>query len=524
MNIAYLLVNSVNKYPDRIAIISEKKRFSYRIFNQRVNRLAHALRRYGCKKGDRVALMFFNTYQFAEIYFATIKLGAILTPVNFRFVGEEIEYIVNNSESSFFFFAKEFQETIASIYQGLHTVKNFIGVDAPKGNFAHDYESFLSLGELYEPEVEIWENDPCQIMYTSGTTGKPKGAIITHGNVLWNLMNTIVGREDHPGEISLIIGPLYHTAALNNHFTIQIALCGTSILIKKFDPETVLQYIEKEKVNVISGSPAMYNLLLQYPKLHHFDTHSITKCTAGSAILPQEIKERLVEIFPNANGIYDVYGCTEASPTITILSGRDSFRKHGSVGPPVPFLQARIVNEDGRTLPPNQIGELVCQGPNVMQEYYKNEEATKETIKGGWLYTGDLATIDDDGYLYIVDRKKDMIVSGGENIYPREIEEVLFRHSAIADVAVVGIPDPIWGETVKAFIVLKEGKMINEQEVIDFCKDHLASYKKPRAIEFVSSIPKNPSGKPLKRLLKERDGKGGDGEKVSNLKLLTKNK
>jgi len=344
-------------------------------------------------------------------------------------------------------------------------------------------------------------------MYTSGTTGKPKGAVITHGNVLWNLINTILGREDHPGEVSLIIGPLYHTAALNNHFTIQIALGGTSILVKRFDPEIVLGYIEKEKVNVISGSPAMYNLLLQYPQLDHFDTRSIAKCTAGSAILPQEIKERLLQVFPQANGIYDVYGCTEASPTITILNGKDSFRKHGSVGPPVAFLQARVVDEEGRPLPPGQAGELVCRGPNVMQGYYKNQEATREAIKDGWLYTGDVATADEEGYFYIVDRKKDMIISGGENIYPREIEEVLFRHPAIADVAVIGIPDETWGEAVKAFIVPKHGKTIDEQEVIDFCKDHLASYKKPKAIELVSSIPKNPSGKPLKRILRSESQK-----------------
>jgi fatty-acyl-CoA synthase len=517
MNVAYLLVNSASNYPDRIAIISEGECLSYKIFNHRVNRLAQAMRRYGLKKGDRVALMFFNTHHFAEVYFATIKLGALLTPVNFRFVGEEIEYIVNNSGASFFFFAREFQETIANLYQGLHTVKNFIGVDVEKGDFAHDYESFLSSGEPDEPKIVIHENDPCQVMYTSGTTGKPKGAVITHGNVLWNLINTIQGREDHGGEVSLIIGPLYHTAGLNNHFTIQIALGGTSILVKRFEPEIVLRYIEKEKVNVISGSPAMYNLLLQYPKLDHFDTRSITKCTAGSAILPQEIKERLLKIFPKANGIYDVYGCTEASPTITILNGEDSLRKHGSVGPPVPFLQARVVDEDGSPFPPNQVGELICRGPNVMQGYFKNEEATRETIKNGWLYTGDLARVDEEGYFYIVDRKKDMIVSGGENIYPREIEEVLFRHPAIADVAVIGIPDSIWGEAVKAFIVTKEGKTIDEQEVIDFCKSHLASYKKPKSVEFVDSIPKNPSGKPLKKLLKERDGKGGDDRKISNL-------
>jgi fatty-acyl-CoA synthase len=508
MNIAYLLVNSAHNYPDRIAIISEERRFSYKTFNHRVNRLAQAMRRYGVKKGDRVAVMFFNTHHFAEAWFATIKLGAVLTPVNFRFVGEEIEYIANNSESSFLFFGKEFQETIAGICQTLKTVKNFVGVEAGKEGFAHDYESFLSLGEPDEPEVETGENDPCQIMYTSGTTGKPKGAVITHGNMLWNLINTILGREHHQGEVSLIIGPLYHAAALNNHFTVQVALGGTSIMIKNFEPEIVLRYIEKEKANVISGSPAMFNFLLQYPRLDQFDTRSITKCTAGASILPQEIKQRLLQVFPEANGVYDLYGCTEASPTITTLNARDSFRKHGSIGPAVPFLQARIVNEEGMPLPPNQVGELVCRGPTVMQGYYKNQEATEETIKNGWLYTGDLATVDEEGYFYIVDRKKDMIISGGENIYPREIEEVLLRHPAIADAAVIGIPDQTWGETVKAFVVPKEGETVTEKEVIDHCREYLASYKKPTQVAFISSIPRNPSGKALKRVLRSESRSG----------------
>jgi fatty-acyl-CoA synthase len=224
MNVPYLLVNSAGNYPDRIAIISEGERFSYKTFNHMVNRSAQSMRKYGLQKGDRVALMFFNTHHFAEVYFATIKLGAVLTPVNFRFVGEEIEYIVNNSESSFFFFAKNFQETVGSIQQRLNTVKNFIGVNIEKTAFAHNYEAFLSSGEPGEPKVEIQANDPCQIMYTSGTTGKPKGALIIHGNIFWNLMDTIFLREHKAGEVSLIIGPLYHTAALNNHFTVQVAL------------------------------------------------------------------------------------------------------------------------------------------------------------------------------------------------------------------------------------------------------------------------------------------------------------
>lgn len=502
MNVAYLLVNSAGKYPDRTAIISEEKHFSYKAFNQRVNRLAHAMKQHGLKKGDRVAMMFFNTYQFAEVYFAAVKSGAVATPVNFRFVADEIEYIMNHCEACFFFFGKEFEETIESTYDKLSEIKYFVCVDAQKNGFAHDYENFLSSGKSKEPEVDAGENDPCQIMYTSGTTGKPKGAVITHGNILWNLYNTISGREDQSGEISLIIGPMYHTAGLNNHFTIQVALGGTCILIKKFEPETVLRYIEEKKANIISGSPSMYNILLQHRKLNDFDTSSITKCTSGAAILPVEIKEKLLNIFPKANGVYDVYGCTEASPTITILNGKDSFRKHGSVGQAVRFLQAKVIDEDGNATPPNQIGELTCKGPNVMQEYYKDCKATKEVIKNGWLYTGDLATIDDEGYFYIVDRKKDMISSGGENIYPRELEEVLFGHPAISDVAVVGIPDDAWGESVKAFVVLQKGMNMDKQDVIEYCKKHLASYKKPKAVSFVESIPKNPSGKVLKRLLK----------------------
>lgn len=502
MNISSLLSNSANKYPDTIAIISGDRRICYRIFNERVNQLAHAMMQHGLQKGDRVALMFFNTYHFSEVYFASLKIGAVATPVNFRFVGDEIEYIVNNSESSFFFYDKEFQETIASVYQRLKTVEHFIGVDEGGRGIAHDYETFLCAGKPEEPEVEIGENDPCQIMYTSGTTGRPKGAVISHSNVFWNLMNTILTRDHKIGETSLIIGPLYHTAALNNHFTVQVALGGTSIMIRKFDPETVLGYIEKERANVISGSPAMFNLLLQHPRLEKFDTRSITKCTAGAAILPQEIKRRLLKIFPEANGVYDLYGCTEASPTITTLKGKDSFRKHGSVGLPAPFLQAKVVDEGGTPLPPNQVGELVCRGPNIMQGYYNDPEATREAIKDGWLYTGDLAKVDEEGYFYVVDRKKDMIVSGGENIYPREIEEVLMQHHAIADVAVVGVPDQTWGETVKAFLVLREGETATEKGIIDFCKKHLASYKKPTQVAFVSSIPRNPSGKVLKRMLR----------------------
>jgi len=505
MNIGYLLFNSALKYPDRIAIISEGRRISYKLFNLRANKVAQAMKGCGLKKGDRVAIMFFNTYQFVEVYFAAAKIGAVATPVNYRFVGEEIEYIINHSEARFFFFGAELCETIAGIQKELKTVDKFIGVDTGKFDLAYNYEEFLSSGKPDEPQEKINENDPCQIMYTSGTTGKPKGAVITHGNLFWNLMNTIQGRDHRTGEVSVIINPLFHTAALNNHFTVQVALGGTSILVRRFDPELVLKLIEEERANVISGSPTIFDLLLQHPRFDTFDIQSITKCTSGASALPQKTKEKLIDAFPNSHGVYDLYGCTEASPTITTLKANNSLKKHGSVGLPVPFLHAKVVDEAGEPLALNEVGELVCRGPNVMQGYFKDSDATKEAIKDGWLYTGDLAKMDEEGYFYIVDRKKDVIVSGGENIYPREIEEVLLRHPAIADIAVVGVPHVTWGETVKAFVVLKDGKALSEQEIIEFCKAHLASYKKPTVVEILSEIPKNPSGKVLKRLLRKKD-------------------
>jgi len=240
--------------------------------------------RYGLKKCDRVAAMFYNTHHFAEVYFASLKLGASLTPVNSRFVGDEIEYILNNSERAFFFFGQEFHETVSDIQDKPKTVSHFIGVNAGEQHFALDYETFLSSRDDREPEIQ-GSDEVCQIMYTSGTTGTPKGAMITHRNIFWNCMNTISCREHRPGEISLIIGPLFHTAGLDNHLTAQLALWGTSILIKKFEPEEVLHHIAEDKANVISGSTTVFNLLVHYPQLDQFDTRSITKCTSRSAIL-----------------------------------------------------------------------------------------------------------------------------------------------------------------------------------------------------------------------------------------------
>jgi acyl-CoA synthetase (AMP-forming)/AMP-acid ligase II len=510
MDVGRILTLTANKFPERVAILFGNQRFTYGEFNDRVNRFAHFLLQKGLKKGDKVAALLFNSSPLVEVYFGTAKAGGVFTPINFRFAPEEVTYIVNHSDARFFVYGKEFSDLVEMIRPRLKKVKIFISVGGQGLKKAFDYETVLKRSKKDEPAVPLSEKDECQLMYTSGTTGRPKGALLTHGNILWNLVNVIIGREDSEGEISLVVGPLYHTAALNNHFTVRVAMAGTSILVKNFEPGRVMEVIEKEKVNVISGAPAMYHLLLALPDLEKYDTRSVTKCTAGSAILPHETKERLLKLFPNANGIYDVYGCTEASPNITILKAKDSLRKRECVGPPLPFLEVRIVDEKERDVSVETVGELICRGPNVMKGYYKDKEATRKALKGGWLHTGDLARRDEEGFIYIVDRKKDMIISGGENIYPREIEEVLYHHPKIQEAAVIGVPDPLWGESVKAIVVLKTGEAMKEEEVIEYCKRYVASYKKPKSVEFVEILPRNPSGKVLKKVLREKTLQKGE--------------
>lgn len=502
MNVGRLLTNTVGKKSNHIAIIFENRSWTFKELNERVNRMCNVLMKMGVQKNDRVALMFFNSIHFVESYFAAIKIGAIVVPVNFRFVGREIEYVINDSGAKVFLFGEEFHEVISQIRSDLSGVVAFITVNSQDRSAMLDYEELIGAERAIEPNVDIKEEDPCQILYTSGTTGRPKGAVLTNENILWSLVNTIIGREEKPGEIALIIGPLYHVAGLNIHLTTQIALGGTSILIKKFDPIQVLEIIQREHATTISGAPSMYRMLLQHLEAHSFDVSSITKCTVGAAILSTETKKQLEKYFPNIKGIYDVYGSTEVG-IASILQAEDSWLKEGSVGKPMPFVQVKIVDEQDRPLDAGMVGELVCCGPNVMVGYNGEEEETRLAFKGGWFHTGDLARMDEEGYIYIVDRKKDMIVSGGENIYPREIEEILYMHPSIIDAAVVGIEDPLWGESVRAFVVKKEGESLKEDDVVNYCKQHLASYKKPKVVVFIEEIPRNPSGKILKNKLRK---------------------
>jgi fatty-acyl-CoA synthase len=504
MNLGRLLKNSAERYPDRVAIVSGGGRWTYQEFDARTDYLAAAMLKAGLEKGDRVALLFFNGIHFAETYFAVAKAGLVATPINFRLVAREMAYQVEDCQARAFFYGSDFEETVEGIRGELDTVRLLVSPKGSSPSPAKEYEDFLTGAGRLGSLPHLTEEDPCQIIYTSGTTGKPKGAVITHGNLAWNIVNTVYGRQDRPGDRALIIGPLFHTAALNNHFSLQVAIGGTSILIRKFEPESLLATIERERATLMSGSPAIYNMLMQHPAADKYDRRSILRVTAGGDKLPTETKKRIVEFFPNIEGVVDLYGCTEASPTIAVINARDSMRKDGSVGPAPPFMHARIVGEDDHSLAPGEVGEVVCRGPNVMKGYHDNPEASAEALRNGWLHTGDLGRTDEEGFFYIVDRKKDMIVSGGENIYPREVEDVLYSHPEIVDAAVVGAPDPLWNECVFAYIVKRSGSELDAQGVTDFCKARMASYKKPKHVLFVRELPRSLAGKVLKRDLRER--------------------
>ncbi|WP_274379394.1 AMP-binding protein [Alkalihalobacterium alkalinitrilicum] len=340
------------------------------------------------------------------------------------------------------------------------------------------------------------------ICYTSGTTGNPKGAVLSHKNLILGAINNVVEAKIPNGTKQLLTTPIFHIAGIA-FILINCTVAGTTVIHRDFNPAQVLETIQDEKINSIFLVPAMWNFVTQHPDIDKYDLSSLVLSTTGAAICPLEVKKRILYYFPNTR-LLDNFGQTEMSPTTTMLQPEDSFRKSASVGKPVLNVEIRVVDENMNDVPIGEIGEIVYRGPTLMKGYYKKPEATEEAFKGGWFHSGDLVRLDDEGFVYVVDRKKDMIISGGENIYPAEVEAALYKHDAVLEVAVIGVPDEKWGESVKAYIVLKQGKTMSEDEVLEHCKQHVASYKKPKYVEFISELPRNTSGKILKRVLRDQ--------------------
>jgi fatty-acyl-CoA synthase len=477
-------------------------------FDRRVNRLANSLPEIGITRGERVAALFPNNPEFLELLFAAGKIGAIMGPLNFRLAPLELAYVLNDSGAKVMFYTPEFAAQAAEIKSLSTPVEHFIAV-GPGNEGDKDYESWVSAAPDTEPvvEEEVGLDDPHFIMYTSGTTGKPKGAVLTHGNTIWNGVNGVLMYTLNEKDVNLVAAPLFHIGALSAAATPTIYTGGKLVLLRFFVPDMVLTAIEEHGVTTMFGIPVMFLLMSMSPLFESADLSSIRAMIAGGAPCPVPLIEKYL-----AKGVLfsQGYGLTETAPAVSALPEDDIETKRGSAGKPCFHVDIKIFDENDDELPSGEMGEIVIKGPNVFKEYWNMPEETARALRGGWFHTGDMGRIDEGGYLYIVDRKKDMIISGGENIYPAEVEDCIHAHPLVADVGVVGMHDQKWGEAPLALVVIAPGEELTEDEVIEFCRARLARFKTPKKVIFVDELPRTPTGKILKKDLRAKYVEGGD--------------
>jgi fatty-acyl-CoA synthase len=492
--------------PRKRALIFEDRPFTYQELNLRTNQLCHLLLDLGVQKGDRISVLLYNGHPYLEIFFALSKIGAILVPLNWRLAGPELEFILKDSGTRMIIFDSEFKEVLASIRPHLNLSNgDYISIGSPCPAWAKDYEKGLLECPVGEPHLQVTagNEDPHMLMYTSGTTGLPKGAILSHRKTFFNALNADLFYNLTSKDIMIVTRPLFHSGGLLVEAAPVLYKGGTLILKRRFRSHEILETIQKYRVTVLEMAATVYQFMLQECDLNQYDLSSIRCYFTGGERVP---KAMLKEYHRKGIAISQIFGQTEAS-TITFLSPEDAVPKMGSVGLPVFHGEVRIVDKAGKEASPGEVGEIMIKGPTLMSGYWNRPELTAETIRDGWLYTGDLARMDEEGYMYIVDREKDMYISGGENVYPSEIEKVLHTHPKIFDAGIVGIPDEKWGEVGKAFIVLKPTETMGNGEVIEFLKGKVAEYKIPKAVEYIEALPKTASGKIQKFLLKEAHGK-----------------
>lgn len=490
--------------PDREALVDvlTGRRFTYRQLNERANRLANGWRsRWDVEKGDRIAILAKNCPEYIEAFFAAAKLGAILVPVNIRLTGPELSYIFHDCEPRGAVLGEDFLETVAQI-MGEISVKNYLLLDGAQADSMHPYEDFLNLSEPDTPTLDEENSldDPHVILYTSGTTGYPKGAIQTHGNILFNSVNANVGLDLASTDVTLCGLPLFHTGGLHVMTTPTLHVGGTVVIQRAFDAGEALKIIHEKQVNTIFFVSTMWQFMSQHQDFEKTDFSNLRLAWTGGAPCPLPV----IEAYQKKGVAFrQGYGLTEVGPDAMLLPAEDAVRKAGSIGKP-PFHSAlRIVDEDDRDVSPMEIGEIIFRGPTVTTGYWNKPEATAEALRSGWFHTGDLAYIDHEGYVFIVDRKKDMFISGGENVYPAEVEKVIFQHPKVADTAVFGVSDARWGEVGHAVVCTKRGESLTEQELVAFLDGKLARFKIPKSVSFADDLPRNPAGKVLKRVMRD---------------------
>jgi len=500
-----VLSTTAARYPDNEAIVYLNERLTYRVFAQRVDTVSAALQDLcNIRKGDRVALLFTNTLEFCICFFAVTRIGAICQPMNYRLTGDEMKYQLNDTEAKVLIMEEIYLDVIQKVLPGLDHMKDVFvtGSEVPDG--------FRSYGELERHsnaapgKIAVDEEDIASIVYTSGTTGRPKGAIICHRNLICNSISFSCIAQVTSRTKQMVLTPLFHASALHSQLITSVLQGGTCVIMKEFKTKESLALMASEKINLVVAVPTMYWFWINDPDLKKFDLTSIECALSGAAPAAPELIKRISEEFPLARFI-NAGGQTESTSCTFALPPEDALAKAGSIGWATPPNEIMVVNWDGKECELDETGELWFRGPAVCKGYWKNPQATRDTFTDGWVHTGDVGKVDADGYLYLLDRMKDMIIRGGENIYCIEVENVLCSHPKVLEAAVVGVPDKIYGEQVKAALVLKPGEKVDDADIREFCSKHLADYKVPKFIQVIDMLPRNAGGKVIKARLRETD-------------------
>jgi len=502
MSIGNIVSRNAMRFPDREALVYEDVRYTWTQLNERVNRLADAFLSMGLQKGEKVAMLSENVPAMVEANYALAKIGVVFFPVKTRLFPVDVQHLINLSDARVLLFHEEFTPMVDQIVADLTKIKSFIQIGGKTQRYAVDYEEFLSHGRPREPEVDVSSDDPYIFLCTGGTTGVSKLAMLTHANALWAVYTTIGHMNLTEKDVGLQVLPLFHVI-INNCLNSLMAAGAKVVLQHRFDAVEYMRNVHEEKVTVaLVVPPFLFSWIMAVPEAIAYDITHVRAFATAAATFPKSLKESVREYMPKADIFYS-YGLTEASGgTVTVLPPSRQFDKDGSIGVVSTILDYRIVDGEGTPVQKGEAGELLLKGPCVVPGYYRREDETRITFEDGWLHTGDVVREDEDGFLFFVDRRKDMIKTGGENVFAKEVEDALLTHEKIQEVAVFGLPDPKWGEKIHAAVVLKPGENATEGEILSFAREKLPGYKRPKVVSLVKELPRNPSGKVLKYKLR----------------------